>query len=176
MFIHFIFDIILRHFIWAVIASLLLLTIQWMQFLSICVLHFRAKSKCLTAFKIRVCICCRELFTKILKCDTFLKVQKEPQVSIVYNFHVIWSIYCWKFKIHVNFFPQNYLNRWIFILYEFFTKECLVFEWLTSSVLEKIQRSRVRFPALPDFLRSKGSGTGSPQARENNWGATWMKK
>jgi hypothetical protein len=29
----------------------------------------------------------------------------------------------------------------------------------------KIQRSRVRFPALPDFLRSGGSGTGSTQPR-----------
>jgi hypothetical protein len=27
---------------------------------------------------------------------------------------------------------------------------------------------RVRFPALPDFLRSSGSGTGSPQPREYN--------
>jgi hypothetical protein len=31
-----------------------------------------------------------------------------------------------------------------------------------------IQRSRVRFPALPDFLRSSGSGTGSTQPREDN--------
>jgi hypothetical protein len=30
------------------------------------------------------------------------------------------------------------------------------------------QRSRVRFPALPDFLRSSGSGTGSTQPREDN--------
>jgi hypothetical protein len=34
-----------------------------------------------------------------------------------------------------------------------------------------IQRSRVRFPALLDFLRSSGSGTGSTQPREYNWGA-----
>jgi hypothetical protein len=34
---------------------------------------------------------------------------------------------------------------------------------------------RVRFPALPDFLRSRGSGTGSTQPREYNWGATWKK-
>jgi hypothetical protein len=30
------------------------------------------------------------------------------------------------------------------------------------------QRFRVRFPALPDFLRSIGSGTGSTQPREDN--------
>ena len=34
---------------------------------------------------------------------------------------------------------------------------------------------RVRFPALPDFLSSSGSGTGSTQPREVNWGATWIK-
>jgi hypothetical protein len=32
----------------------------------------------------------------------------------------------------------------------------------------QIQRSRVRFPALPDFLRSRESGTGSTQPREDN--------
>jgi hypothetical protein len=40
----------------------------------------------------------------------------------------------------------------------------------------QIQRSQVRFPALPDFLRCSGAGTGSTQPREDNWGATWMKK
>jgi hypothetical protein len=38
----------------------------------------------------------------------------------------------------------------------------------------RFSRSRVPFPSLPDFLRSSGSGTGSTQPREDNWGATWM--
>jgi hypothetical protein len=38
------------------------------------------------------------------------------------------------------------------------------------------QRSRVRFPALPNFLSSSGSGTGSTQPREHKWGTTWKKK
>jgi hypothetical protein len=36
----------------------------------------------------------------------------------------------------------------------------------------QIQRSRVRFASLPDFLRSTGSGTGSTQPRGDNSGAT----
>jgi hypothetical protein len=36
--------------------------------------------------------------------------------------------------------------------------------------------ARVRFPPLPNFLRSSGAGTGSTQPREYKWGATWKKK
>jgi hypothetical protein len=35
---------------------------------------------------------------------------------------------------------------------------------------------QVRFPALTDFLRSSGSGTGYTQPCEHNWWATWNKK
>ena len=37
-----------------------------------------------------------------------------------------------------------------------------------QSLWLQIQRSRVRFPARPDFLSSSGSGTGSIQPREVN--------
>jgi hypothetical protein len=40
----------------------------------------------------------------------------------------------------------------------------------------QIQRSQGRFPALPDVLINRGSETGSTQPREDNWGATWIKK
>jgi hypothetical protein len=36
-------------------------------------------------------------------------------------------------------------------------------------------RGRVRFPALPDFLRSSGSGTGSTQTHKYNWGIKYNK-
>ena len=62
-------------------------------------------------------------------------------------------------------FPQrriiSHQKYWLFPMCQSF--------WL------QIQRSRVRFPALPDFLNSNGSGTGSTQPREVNWGATWIK-
>jgi hypothetical protein len=39
----------------------------------------------------------------------------------------------------------------------------------------QIQKSGFDSRALPDFLRSGRSGTGSTQPREYNWGATWKK-
>jgi hypothetical protein len=44
-----------------------------------------------------------------------------------------------------------------------------------SEFLATDPESRVRFPALPDFLRSSGSGTGSTQPHGYKWGATWKK-
>jgi hypothetical protein len=66
-----------------------------------------------------------------------------------------------------------YINRW----------EIPVYLWslwnifrppLWSSVQRswlQIQRSRIQFSALLDFLRSSGSWTESTQHREDNWGA-----
>jgi hypothetical protein len=50
-------------------------------------------------------------------------------------------------------------------------QDCLC-DLVVSSWLQ-IQRSQVRFPALPDFMRSSGSGTGSTQPCEYKWAATW---
>jgi hypothetical protein len=49
-----------------------------------------------------------------------------------------------------------------------------VFQW--SEFLATDPEARVRFPALPHFLRSSGSGTGSTQPREYNWRDIWKKK
>ena len=70
-----------------------------------------------------------------------------------------------KFKMTFGFyFKAVYLNAWRPPL------------WSSGqSFWLQIERSRVRFPALPDFLSSSGSGTGFTQSREVNWGATWIK-
>jgi hypothetical protein len=47
---------------------------------------------------------------------------------------------------------------------------CLLPKIAVAKVRERIasERSRVLFPALPDFLRSSASATGSTQPREYN--------
>jgi hypothetical protein len=47
---------------------------------------------------------------------------------------------------------------------------------LCGLVLAADLEVRVRFPSLPDFLRSSRFRTESAQLREYNWGATWKKK
>jgi hypothetical protein len=62
------------------------------------------------------------------------------------------------------------VNRCLFV-----SKLCCHYTFLTertylhwSESLATDPQVRVRFPALPDFLRSGGSGTGSSQPREYN--------
>jgi hypothetical protein len=79
--------------------------------------------------------------------------------------------------------PLGYRGRHFFFIFYvilFFLTLCIL-KWplLWSSGQSfwlQIQRSGVLFPALPDFLTSRESGTGSTQPRDYNWGATWMKK
>jgi hypothetical protein len=64
-------------------------------------------------------------------------------------------------------------TNWIYICYVEKSRPPL---WSSGqSSWPQIQKSRVRFPALPDFLRSSGSGTSSIRPREYNWGATSKK-
>jgi hypothetical protein len=49
-----------------------------------------------------------------------------------------------------------------------------VVQW--SEFLAADPEVRVRFPALPDFLRSRGYGKRSTQPRDYNWGTAWKKR
>jgi hypothetical protein len=86
-----------------------------------------------------------------------------------FNCNWTWKIICfhWTYKSH-NLFRETLVWR--------------VYSWngppqLSSSQKSwlQIHRSRVRFPALQDFLSRRSSGTGSTQPHENKWGATWKK-
>jgi hypothetical protein len=74
-------------------------------------------------------------------------LKRESSLRIMRNFNCTWTIYQ---PVAETWSPlwSNGQSSWL-----------------------KVQRSRVRFPALPDFLR-----TGTTQPREYNWGATWTEK
>jgi hypothetical protein len=59
------------------------------------------------------------------------------------------------------------------------TRSSVLGWWRTASMVwwsELDSEVWVRFSALPDFLRSSGTGTGSTQPPEYKWGATWKKE
>ena len=77
----------------------------------------------------------------------------------------------------ITIIPSYYQQDATFSIYLFLE---ILYKWTPlwssgQSFWLQIQKSRVRFPALPDFLSISGSGTGSTQPREVNWGATWIK-
>jgi hypothetical protein len=80
---------------------------------------------------------------------------------------------CWLVTKYDPSLMRRWLIRGLKVHSELFKFRCVFI--ICSSWLQ-IQRSQVRFPALPDFLRSSGSWTWSIQPREDNWGATWMIK
>jgi hypothetical protein len=47
---------------------------------------------------------------------------------------------------------------------------------IPSQFLPTDPEVKVRFPVLPDFLKSSPSGTGSTQSREYNYAVAWKKK
>ena len=69
-----------------------------------------------------------------------------------------------KLNDHSSVVLTSRINGFILILYYLHLGPPL---WSSGqSFWLQIQRPRVRFPALPDFLSSSGSGTGSTQPRE----------
>ena len=123
------------------------------------------------------------------KCIYLLLMTSKTNMQTLYDTEsAVFSVFefrCYSFHFHasITITVSNH-NQHTFT--NIFIKQQLVMalsvvgcDWRFFSCLSfwlQIQRSRVRSPALPDFLRSSGSGTGSTQPREVNWGATWMKK
>jgi hypothetical protein len=109
---------------------------------------------------------------KTVTAKWYLSLRTVSPVAI----HLVFLGYIFIMILYLHFIPVG--------LIAFITKIILrvsgtIFLDVTSggqSFWLQIQRPRVQFPSLSDFLRSRGSGTGSTQPREDNWWATWMKK
>jgi hypothetical protein len=72
------------------------------------------------------------------------------------------------YSLLLTHLTSHYMERW------YWNGTSSVVLW--SDFLATDPEVRARFPALPDFLTSSGSGTGPTQPLEDNWGATWRKK
>jgi hypothetical protein len=113
--------------------------------------------------------------TVFWKMNSFEKTDREVRFQIHIEAGVIEQIRNTKFGPWISVYipsVSNVIETLSVILLSFYAFWPPLWSSGQSSWLQ-IQRSRVRFPALPHFLRSRGSGTGSTQLREDNWGATW---
>jgi hypothetical protein len=112
-------------------------------------------------------------------------VHKDITASISLSLHRYLVTSCFKVKLPLCFLSYQavipHRGDEVKVVYTFLTSLQTGDEWLASlpdsytprvralgmhlNKALQIQRSRIRFPALPDFLRGSGSGTGSTQPR-----------
>jgi hypothetical protein len=132
-------------------------------------------------------MCLNCLLTKSQNSSTleYVFILSRPVASTAQTFS--------EYKYHYKLKPPTVCYTWFLshpywcIIHRYLNISCYVF-WgdICQSIVPplwsshqsswlQIQRSLVWFLALPDFLRSSGSGTVFTQPREYNWGATGIK-
>jgi len=108
----------------------------------------------------------------MLTLTALYSVSRRPYVRLGAPIAVATSVTLWPIKLHrvisqktvnSNFIVSNASN----IFWHLSAQHWPPLWSSGQSFWLQIQRSRVRFPALPDFLSSSGSGTGSTQPRED---------
>jgi hypothetical protein len=113
-----------------------------------------------------------------------LQSQRKSKWSYQLTCYLLWCLFppqllwLWRWKWHVSLKRRLTFSG----LHDVIPGKILLFTiaygWgrlCGQSFWLQIRSSLVRFPIPPDFLRSRGSGTGSAQPRDENWGATWRR-
>ena len=97
---------------------------------------------------------------RLLSLSNFRDFQNQRYIQYYYTalFHIDGKVYS----------GSRSLEYLCTVVHKNYVKIILHLSSSGQSFWLQIQRSRVRSPALPDFLSSSGSGTGSTQPREVN--------